>query len=541
MSRFVCEARPVGRTRPRRSRQGLRRTHAHPGAGDPRHPRRPRSRPAPRPAPARPPASPCRFCSASQRHASEPAGAQRGPRADPRRRRASWRPRSRRASSTYGRHLPLQSDASSTAGSASSPDRRHCGAASTSWSPRPDGCSTTCTRDASTSRTSRSSSSTRRTGCSTWASSATSAASWPCCPRDRQNLLFSATFPTEIRQLAELSARPRAGPRSRRQRRPTSSRSTCILVDAGHKRELLAHLILDGRWKQVLVFTRTKHGANQARRAARKDGVEATAIHGNKSQGARTKALADFKDGSVRVLVATDIAARGLDIDELPHVVNYELPHVPEDYVHRIGRTGRAGNTGEAISLVARRRTPLLADIEKLLKRKLVRGPFRASTGTASPPQTPPARASSRVAGRRAAASGATLPPRRRNAAAATCMRRLVKPHRCARSAPRTPPLRRTLRLRHVRPLRHTLPPQRVRPPRRTLPLRRAPPRTAERSRTSRHCFVARRAGPAELLHHPFHTHRGAPDGHLRRQPGAGGDRGRARRAVQVVRRGEIG
>jgi len=140
-------------------------------------------------------------------------------------------------------------------------------------------------------------------------------------------------------------------------------------VAKNRKRELLSHLIGSGYWKQVLVFTRTKHGANRLARQLEQDGLSATAIHGNKSQGARTRALADFKSGAVRVLVATDIAARGLDIDQLPHVVNFELPNVPEDYVHRIGRTGRAGNDGMAISLVSHDEQPLLRDIEKLLKR----------------------------------------------------------------------------------------------------------------------------------------------------------------------------
>jgi ATP-dependent RNA helicase RhlE len=144
-------------------------------------------------------------------------------------------------------------------------------------------------------------------------------------------------------------------------------------VDRERKRELLSHLIGSRNWRQVLVFTRTKHGANRLAQQLAKDGLSATAIHGNKSQGARTRALADFKNGEVRVLVATDIAARGLDIDQLPHVVNYELPNVPEDYVHRIGRTGRAGNEGEAMSLVCVDEHRLLRDIERLLKREIPR------------------------------------------------------------------------------------------------------------------------------------------------------------------------
>jgi ATP-dependent RNA helicase RhlE len=144
-------------------------------------------------------------------------------------------------------------------------------------------------------------------------------------------------------------------------------------VDQGRKRALLAHLVSAGDWRQVLVFTRTKHGANRLAEQLCKDGIEATAIHGNKSQGARTRALARFKSGEMRVLVATDLAARGLDIEQLPHVVNYELPNVPEQYVHRIGRTGRAGVTGEAISLVSPDERAFLADIEKLIKCKLER------------------------------------------------------------------------------------------------------------------------------------------------------------------------
>jgi ATP-dependent RNA helicase RhlE len=142
-------------------------------------------------------------------------------------------------------------------------------------------------------------------------------------------------------------------------------------VDRHRKRELLAALIGGNDWDQVLVFTRTKHGANKLAEQLDHDGIRALAIHGNKSQGARTRALAEFKEGGLRVLVATDIAARGIDIDQLPHVVNYDLPNVPEDYVHRIGRTGRAGATGEAISLVCVDEHEFLRDIERLLKREI--------------------------------------------------------------------------------------------------------------------------------------------------------------------------
>ena len=144
-------------------------------------------------------------------------------------------------------------------------------------------------------------------------------------------------------------------------------------VDRDRKRELLSHLIKTQNWYQVLVFTRTKHGANKLAEQLNHDGITALAIHGNKSQGARTRALAEFKDASLQVLVATDIAARGIDIDQLPHVVNYDLPNVPHDYVHRIGRTGRAGATGEAISLVCVDEHEFLRDIEKLIKRTLPR------------------------------------------------------------------------------------------------------------------------------------------------------------------------
>ncbi|MEO0374864.1 MAG: helicase-related protein, partial [Cyanobacteria bacterium P01_A01_bin.17] len=144
-------------------------------------------------------------------------------------------------------------------------------------------------------------------------------------------------------------------------------------VDSKRKRELLSFLIGSRNWQQVLVFTRTKHGANRLAQQLEKDGITTAAIHGNKSQGARTRALANFKQGSVRVLVATDIAARGLDIDQLPHVVNFDLPNVPEDYVHRIGRTGRAGNEGQAVSLVCVDEHKFLRDIERLIKRNIDR------------------------------------------------------------------------------------------------------------------------------------------------------------------------
>ncbi len=190
--------------------------------------------------------------------------------------------------------------------------------------------------------------------------------------RERQNLLFSATFSDEIKDLANrLLNQPRLIEVARRNTAAETVRQVVHPVDRHRKRELLSHLVGANDWRQVLVFTRTKHGANRLAQQLEQDGLSAAAIHGNKSQGARTRALAGFKAGQVRVLVATDIAARGLDIDQLPHVVNYELPNVPEDYVHRIGRTGRAGNEGEAISLVCIDEHKLLRDIERLLKREV--------------------------------------------------------------------------------------------------------------------------------------------------------------------------
>lgn len=191
-------------------------------------------------------------------------------------------------------------------------------------------------------------------------------------PKQRQNLLFSATFSNEIKTLANgLLNSPKMIQAARHNTAAEGVSQTIHPVDSKRKRALLSFLISSGNWKQVLVFTRTKHGANRLSMQLENDGISAAAIHGNKSQGARTKALADFKQGNVRVLVATDIAARGLDIDQLPYVVNFELPNVPEDYVHRIGRTGRAGNVGEAVSLVCIDEHKLLNDIERLLKREI--------------------------------------------------------------------------------------------------------------------------------------------------------------------------
>lgn len=191
-------------------------------------------------------------------------------------------------------------------------------------------------------------------------------------PSKRQNLLFSATFSKEILKLtSEFSKNP-----LRIQATPDNTTATLVeqkaySVEREGKLELLRHLINDGNWQQVLVFTRTKHGANRLSQKLESSGIKSAAIHGNKSQSARTKALAGFKDGAVRVLVATDIAARGLDIEQLPQVVNFDLPNVPEDYVHRIGRTGRAGSPGHAASLVSREELPLLKGIEKVIKQRL--------------------------------------------------------------------------------------------------------------------------------------------------------------------------
>ncbi len=193
-------------------------------------------------------------------------------------------------------------------------------------------------------------------------------------PSERQNLMFSATFSQEIRRLTDsLLTTP-----TRVEVAPRSSTAETVAqkihpVDKAQKPALLRHLIETHDWRQVLVFTRTKHGANRLAQKLERGGIGAAAIHGNKSQGARTRALSGFKAGDVRVLVATDIAARGLDIEQLPHVVNFELPNVPEDYVHRIGRTGRAGSEGEAVSLVSIDELKCLRDIETMLRRHLQR------------------------------------------------------------------------------------------------------------------------------------------------------------------------
>jgi ATP-dependent RNA helicase RhlE len=191
-------------------------------------------------------------------------------------------------------------------------------------------------------------------------------------PAMRQNLMFSATYTEDIRSLAaRILHNPLTIEVAPRNAAADGVEQHVYRVSKDHKRHLLAHLIDDGGWHQVLVFTRTKHGANRLAQQLESNGIRTAAIHGNKSQAARTRALADFKTNKITALVATEVASRGLDIKELPQVVNYELPNVPEDYVHRIGRTARAGATGRAVSLVSPDEAPLLRDIERLLKRSL--------------------------------------------------------------------------------------------------------------------------------------------------------------------------
>ena len=193
-------------------------------------------------------------------------------------------------------------------------------------------------------------------------------------PEKKQNLLFSATFPNEIKSLADslLNSPKRIQVKSNNS---TADKVKQVVypVDKSRKRELLVHCIKEENWFQVLVFSRTKHGANKLAQQLNKEGIDADALHGNKSQAQRTRALKDFKDSKTQVLVATDIAARGIDISLLPHVVNFDLPYVPEDYIHRIGRTARAGQEGKAISLVSADEHKLLFDIEKLLKSPIPR------------------------------------------------------------------------------------------------------------------------------------------------------------------------
>ena len=207
-------------------------------------------------------------------------------------------------------------------------------------------------------------------------------------PAQKQSLLFSATFSDEIKALADrLLNKPALIEVARRNQTNDSIVQKIHPVGREMKKDLLAHLIKSNDWDQVLVFTRMKSGANKLVEFLEKQGISAMAIHGNKSQAARTKALAEFKTGDLTVLVATDIAARGIDIDQLPHVVNFEMPNVPEDYVHRIGRTGRAGSTGEAISLVCVDENGFLRDIERLIKHEI---PKEIIEGFGPPPGEKP-------------------------------------------------------------------------------------------------------------------------------------------------------
>ncbi|MDD2318964.1 MAG: DEAD/DEAH box helicase [Geobacteraceae bacterium] len=193
-------------------------------------------------------------------------------------------------------------------------------------------------------------------------------------PAKRQTLLFSATYSPSIKQLAdELLDHPRRVEVARRNLAADAVTQAVYQVEKSRKREMLSLMIRKGNWNQVLVFARTRYGADKLTEELLFDGIKAAAIHSNKSQSLRTRTLAEFKRGEFRVLVATDVAARGLDIERLPHVVNYDLPQVPEDYVHRIGRTGRAGENGIALSLVSQEEQPLLQAIEKLLKQTIPR------------------------------------------------------------------------------------------------------------------------------------------------------------------------
>lgn len=202
-------------------------------------------------------------------------------------------------------------------------------------------------------------------------------------PPRRQNLLFSATFSNEIKALADGLLNNPAHVEVARQNAESELVTQAVYLAPTHaKRDLLVHLLVQENIIQALVFTRTKHGADRLAKQLQQDGISAVPIHGNRSQPQRTRALADFKSGAARILVATDIAARGLDIDQLPHVINYELPNVPEDYVHRIGRTGRAGSPGEAISLVSMDEQSYLASIERLIKKRILR---REATGFQAP------------------------------------------------------------------------------------------------------------------------------------------------------------
>ena len=205
-------------------------------------------------------------------------------------------------------------------------------------------------------------------------------------PAQRQNLLFSATFSDEIKELADnLLNAPTRVEVARKSAESELVTQSVYFAGKEDKRALLVNLLVDEKIQQALIFTRTKHGADRLAQQLQRDGISAVPIHGNRSQPQRTRALADFKAGRTRILVATDIAARGLDIDQLPHVINYELPNIPEDYIHRIGRTGRAGISGEAISLVSGDEQGYLADIEKLLKKRIARKEVAGFAFTVNP------------------------------------------------------------------------------------------------------------------------------------------------------------
>jgi ATP-dependent RNA helicase RhlE len=242
-------------------------------------------------------------------------------------------------------------------------------------------------------------------------------------PENHQTLLFSATYSTSIKELAdELLDKPKRIEVARRQITADAVTQAIYPVERSRKREMLSHLIRKGEWNQVLVFVRTRYGADKLTEELLFDGIKTAAIHSNKSQSIRTRTLAEFKKGEFRVLVATDVAARGLDIEHLPHVVNYDLPQVPEDYVHRIGRTGRAGENGVALSLVCREEHPLLTAIEKLLKYTIPRQTIaefpviavrRSVKAKEVKTTTGPTKSKKRVAQAKANAPSAT-PPRKK-------------------------------------------------------------------------------------------------------------------------------
>jgi ATP-dependent RNA helicase RhlE len=233
-------------------------------------------------------------------------------------------------------------------------------------------------------------------------------------PKRRQNLLFSATFSKEIRSMTrELLVNPITVEVSPENTTAETVKQRAYRCDAGAKASLSIELIKEGGWDQVLVFTRTKHGANRLSKKLDQAGIQSSAIHGDKSQGARTRALQGFKDGKIRVLVATDIAARGLDIAQLPHVINYEIPNIPEDYVHRIGRTGRAGKEGEAISLVCNEERPFFTAIEKLISQRVKLSDVEGFEPQDWPNRAPTASEVQKAAAQRKAAANKARGPRR--------------------------------------------------------------------------------------------------------------------------------